>query len=144
MTLNFLLDLHMRYWPPHALLNSKCIILPSKSGVWPSKFAIYFILQTRIVLFNLQRCCLISKDVVWPPKMLFDLQRCCLASKDVVWPLFKLCSVCRANITENIGNMTINCEDINGYVEGGPNKTSGLAYMSAITIGKTIYCRKLR
>lgn len=29
--------------------------------------------------------------------------------------------------------MTINCEDIN--VEGGPNKTSGLAYMSAITIG---------
>ncbi|XP_023343548.1 facilitated trehalose transporter Tret1 [Eurytemora carolleeae] len=41
--------------------------------------------------------------------------------------------VFRANNTENIGNMTINCEDIN--VEGGPNKTSGLAYMSAITIG---------
>ena len=109
-------------WPPKILFDLQRYCLASKDIVFPPK-----------ILFSLQRYCFPSKDIVWPPKILFDLQRCCLTSKDIVWPLFKLCSVCRANNTEKIGNMTINCEDIN--VEGGPNKTSGLAYMSAITIG---------
>ena len=109
-------------WPPKILFDLQRYCLTSKDIVWPPK-----------MLFDHQRYCFPSNDIVWAPKILFDLQRCCLTSKDIVWPLFKLCSVCRANNTENIGNMTINCEDIN--VEGGPNKTSGLAYMSAITIG---------
>ena len=129
-------------WPPKILFDLQRYCLTFKDSVWPPKILFYLqrycltskdIVWPPKMLFDHQRYCFPSNDIVWAPKILFDLQRCCLTSKDIVWPLFKLCSVCRANNTENIGNMTINCEDIN--VEGGPNKTSGLAYMSAITIG---------